>query len=228
MPEQLMYDSVDAKAIPADAKLILTYIDGNYITDHDVAVRFPTAERVSTTTTRAGNLSARIYDCERGDGNATETAAWAKEKITLHRRPTIYCSRVGETNFGWSWVKAALSIQNIPLSAVDFGIADYTGVKHLVPGSAFTQYDNPPHSGGDYDISVTNGIWPNVPTPTLTPTGGTIIVDADNMIYSESADGNRHLFIYDETTKQVTHWYQSMKGMPNFSWIREVLPGTAA
>ncbi len=44
---------------------------------------------------------------------------------------------------------------------------------------------------------------------------------------TESAiDGNRHVFVYDETDKTVTHWYQSIKG-PNFAWTREVLPGAA-
>jgi hypothetical protein len=230
MPSQLMYDSTTPAAIPANAKLILTYIDGNYVTDHDVAIRFPTATRITTTTTTNGNLSARIYDCERGDGNATEAAAWAKEKLTLNQRPTIYCSRVGEPNYGWSWVQSALELIKVPISAVDFGIADYTGVQHLVPGSAFTQYVDPPNSGGDYDISVTNGVWPDAPEPPIT-TAGTYITENGMIVVTESTvDGNRHVFVYDETDKSVTHWYQSMKGGgPNgFNWVREVLPSGAA
>lgn len=164
---EIMYDSTNVDAIPPGANLLLVYLDGRYVTDLAAAIRFPHARRITTTTTFAGDLNARIYDCERGDGNAQSAATWAKEKIHLAERPTIYCSRVGEVGYGWPWVQQALTALGIPLLAVDFGIADYTGVPHLVPGSAFTQYANPPDSGGDYDISLTNGVWPNEPDPSV-------------------------------------------------------------
>lgn len=223
-----MYDSTTPGAIPLGATLILTYIDGNYVTDAEVARLFPNARRVPTTTTSNGNLAAQIYDCERGDGNATEAAAWAKEKIAIDQRPTIYCSRVGEPNYGWSWVQSALELIKVPMSAVDFGIADYTGVQHLVPGSAFTQYVDPPQSGGNYDISVTNGVWPNTPPVPPITTVGTYITENGMIVVTESTtDGNRHVFVYNDTTHTVTHWYQNIKGQPSFAWTREDLPGLA-
>lgn len=161
MPNELMYDSVNTLDIPASARIILAYIDGNYNNYSAVNQRFPNAGVIPTTTTFLGSYAAIVYDCERGDGNATQAAAWAKQKITLFKvRPTIYCSRIGQPGYGWPWVQQALTAIGVPLTAVDFGIADYTGTPHLVPGSAFTQYANPPDSGGDYDISLTNGVWP--------------------------------------------------------------------
>jgi hypothetical protein len=163
-----MYDSTNVAAIPPTANLILVYVDGLYQTEDAARARFPTAELITTTTTFVGQPGARIYDCERGDGNATQAAAWAERELFSKRRPTIYCSRIGSPGYGWQWVKEALQAANIPLLDVDFGIADYTNTPHLVPGSAFTQYVNPPRSGGDYDISLTNGVWPNAPDPVLT------------------------------------------------------------
>lgn len=169
MPNETMYDSVNTLALPLDSRLILAYIDGRYNNYSAVRQRFPAAVVVKTTTLANGSTSAVVYDCERGDGNASQAADWAARKLALHERPTIYCSRIGEPNYGWPWVQHELLVRNIPLSSVDFGIADYTGVPHLVPLSSFTQYANPPGSGGDFDISLTNGIWPledNVATPT--------------------------------------------------------------
>jgi hypothetical protein len=168
MPSQTMYDSTNVAAIPSTATLILVYIDGNYQTAGPARLRFPTAQLVSTTTSFVGAPAARIFDCERGDGNATSAAYWAERELLAKRRPTIYCSRIGEPGYGWPDVKRELQANGISLLAVDFGIADYTGHPHLLPGSAFTQYASPATgSGGDYDLSLTNGVWPNGPNPAM-------------------------------------------------------------
>lgn len=160
---EVMYDSVTTLDIPPSAKLILAYIDGKYKNWDAVKARFPNANVIAVSTVTLGSIFALVFDCERGDGNANQAAAWCKLQIARHVRPTVYCSRIGSPGYGWPDVQKALTAVNIPLTAVDFGIADYTGKPHLVPGSAFTQYANPPASGGDYDVSLTNGIWPNAP-----------------------------------------------------------------
>lgn len=165
---QVMYDSVNTLALPSGATLILAYIDGKYANLQPVRTRFPKATVVPVTTTIAGDLNAQVYDCERGDGNATNAVLWAGKKLAIPQRPTIYCSRIGSPGYGLPDVLNALKFFSIPPSAIDLGIADYTGKPHLYPGSAFTQYANPPSSGGDYDISVTDGIWPNHPTEPIT------------------------------------------------------------
>ena len=190
-----MFDSTNVSAIPLTANLILVYMDGNFITLTPARQRFPNARLILTTVTAAGNLLAQIYDCERGDGNAQQAAAWAERKLSIHERPTIYCSRIGSPGCGWPDVQKALAALSIPLSTVDFGIADYTSIPHLVPGSAFTQYANPPSSGGDYDLSLTNGVWPNEPNPAMlnkpasqivaTPSGkGYYIVAEDGGVFA--------------------------------------------
>lgn len=160
---QIMYDSVTTLDIPPSAKLILAYIDGKYRNLAAVQGRFPQAKVIPVTTTVTGTLAARVYDCERGDGNSAQAANWARWKIAVGQRPTIYCSRIGTPGYGFPDVQRALTALHIPLNAVDYGIADYTGHPHLIVNSAFTQYANPPSSGGNYDISLTNGVWPNAP-----------------------------------------------------------------
>lgn len=193
-----MYDSTNVEAIPKTATLVLVYIDGEYITDLQAALELPNARRVWTTTTAEGDLNAKIYDCERGDGNAQQAALWAQKKIAKFQRPTIYCSRVGQIGYGWSWVLQALSALGIRSTQVDFGIADYTGVPHLVPGSAFTQYANPPDSGGDYDISLTNGVWPNEPDSSVLaqPACALIGTKTDKGYWIFAADGG--VFAYGD------------------------------
>ena len=39
------------------------------------------------------------------------------------------------------------------------------------------------------------------------------------------SDGHRHIYVYDETAKTVTHWWQLSDGTGG--WNHEVLPGTA-
>lgn len=235
MPSETMYDSVTGGDLPSDAKLVLYYVDGDYANFAAVRKQCPTAQLIPVTTSSKGDLNAQVYDCERGDGNAITAALWALQKIKLSQRPTIYCSRIGSPGYGYPDVQR--QITNLKLTGqVDYGIADYTGHPHLVPGSAFTQYANPPSSGGDYDISITNGVWPDAPTPppppppvppAPTPTEEEDDMDEVMKVIESPNDGNRHVFIYDPTTKSVTHWYQNMKGAPNFNWNREVLPGMA-
>lgn len=191
-----MYDSVNTLSLPPTAELILAYIDGKYNNYAAVKAKFPNATVIPTTTNAIGSLNAKVYDCEQGDGDAADAADWALHKIALEQRPTIYCSRVGQQGYGWPWVQQELTALNIPLSSVDFGIADYTGTTHLVPGSAFTQYANPPSSGGDYDVSLTNGIWPNSPPTDMLakPACGIVATPDGKGYYIVAQDGGVFAF----------------------------------
>lgn len=160
-----MYDAVEVANYPADTMLALGYLDGHWPDMQEVQARFPAATVLGVTTTVAGNANARVYDCEKGDGNAFQAVQWAQSQIKLGRRPTIYCSRVGAAGYGWPWVQAAVKAAHIDPAAIDYGIADATNELHLVAGSAFTQWGQ--GGGGAYDISVTNGIWPGSTTPVV-------------------------------------------------------------
>lgn len=149
----VIYDAVDVPAIPADATVILAYIDGGYITYQAVRDRFPNALILTITTT--GWNSADICDVESGD--ATPAIAAAGVRDGLFR--TVYSA--------WS-NKGALD--SLISGAWHWFAADPTGHLHLAPGSVATQWAWPGlGSPGNYDISTTDGVWPNTPVPP-TPT----------------------------------------------------------
>ena len=147
-----IYDAVDVAAIPADAQIILAYVDGGYVTLPAVKQRFPHATILTVTTT--GFTKADICDCETGDATPEIVASGIANGL-YH---TVYSNRstlpqlvkaIG--NLRWNWYAA-----------------DWTGVPHLVPGSVATQYADPPASGGNYDVSITDGVWPFVaPSPAV-------------------------------------------------------------
>lgn len=99
-----------------------------------------------------------------------------------------------------------------------------------IPG----QVDQSNWQGSEIQYDDLFGIYDPTPAPSPPTQPPTLIAGVnDHMItVTESAtDGNRHVFVYDETDKSVTHWYQSITGGPehnNFAWTREVLPGAAA
>lgn len=229
-----MYDAVDVAAIPADAQIVAGYVDGNWPTYAELVKAFPSAQAVSITV--KGAAGARVGDCETGDLTPQTAAGWAKSELAAGRRPTIYYARSNAAA-----VSAALQNQGVAIADVDFWVADWTGSEHLVAGSVATQWADPPSSGGNYDISETDGTWPAleppapepvpsphpapVPAPTDDVTEGE---EVENFRVIESAnDGNRHVFVLNEDTGVVTHYWQAMKpANGDFAWNRETLPAT--
>lgn len=149
----MIYDAVDVAAIPADAQMILAYIDGGYVTLPAVQQRFPNA-RILTVTTNGKN-KADICDVESGDA----TPAIAGQGVAAGLYKTVYCALENKAA-----VFAACSDFN-------WYCAHPTGVEHLEPDSVATQWAWPGYgSPGNYDISVTNGVWPDAaPAPTPPP-----------------------------------------------------------
>ena len=141
-----VYDSVNVAAIPADAKVILGYVDGSdpEIAGNYAAVvkRFPHAHVVSVTTT--GRNPAMMCDCEKYDLSPAMVRTWANNGLYCGPLPLVYASvsrysrvRSAMTPLQWTW-----------------WAADWTGTPHLVDRSSATQYADPATSGGDYDLSV--------------------------------------------------------------------------
>jgi Putative peptidoglycan binding domain len=157
-----MYDATDLAAIPDDAELVGAYIDGDYATYHDAVARFGEGKVVSITAT--GKYTARVADVEKGDLTPASAAVWAKQMVGTGARPTLYTSAANLTA-----VHTALAAEGLNGSDVDWWVADWTGEAHLCPGSVATQYADPPQSGGQFDLSVTDGVWPSVPAPGSVP-----------------------------------------------------------
>lgn len=170
-----IYDAVEVSAIPADAKILLAYIDGNYNTYSQIKNRFPTATVLTVTTT--GRNRADICDVESGDA----TPSIAARGVSLGLYPTVYSSlsTYGELvqamgpHQPWQWFAAS-----------------WTGTPHNVQGAVATQYASPFNhtSPGNYDISITDSTYPytipSIPRP-LPPTGKPMPVSAPIVFTNE-------------------------------------------
>lgn len=191
-----MYDSETPSALPADAEIVAGYVDGQWPTYVEMANRFPHAKHVSITVEGAegamvGDLEVPNFNAQTIEEVAQKGAAWAKSEIAAGRRPTLYYSR---DNAGI--VGNALGSAGVAIADVDFWVADWTGAAHMVPGSVATQWASPgTGSGGNFDVSETNGAWPQVsapvptpgpgptpgPAPAPPPTGGTITLNVNQL-----------------------------------------------
>ena len=154
-----MYDSVDPAGIPAGAEIVAGYVDGRYANLPAMMARFPTATHVSITV--FGAAGAKVGDVEPGCMSERRGAQWARGEVDAHRRPTIYCNTATHPQVVVEL--AAVGLQFV--RDVDWWEAHYDNVATLSPGSVAKQYQ----STAQYDISVTNGVWPNATPPPLPP-----------------------------------------------------------
>lgn len=127
------YDDTDVALIPADATIILVYIDGRFRNIDAVRARFPHALIITITVT--GIAGARFVDCEAGDLTPAQAAHWAANELKAGRKPGIYASVSNMPA-----VIAALAALGIHRDQVLLWSAHYTGVAHLCgPSSASTE-----------------------------------------------------------------------------------------
>lgn len=187
----IVYDAVEVSAIPSDATTILAYVDGSWPTYQTVKTLFPQAKILTITTN--GHNPADICDVESGDATPEIAARWVASGMghTVYSdtstKPALDAALAG---LGWHWFAA-----------------NPTGVQHLEPGSVATQFAWPGHgSPGNFDISVTDGVWPGaapVPPPAQQPaipeehsmfchdpvTGGIWAVDEKGDFFAISVQG---------------------------------------
>lgn len=208
-----VYDSTDLSAIPETAELVLGYVDGQWPNFGAAVLRFGPAKVISVTT--KGTSVARVVDCEEGNGDPAGAAAWCKDpayRVPGYPRPTVYYPLdLADA------IVAALDAVGMTAAQVDWYPAHWTGVAHLEPGSVATQYADPPGSGGDFDLSLTNGIWPGLAPP---PPKG----DAMEGVAQWETGGQTHLAAVINNV--MYHWWQRTGGnpAPQPPWDVEALP----
>lgn len=143
-----MYDSTNPAAIPEDAEAVLYPVNGKYAWSSEDLERFPTELKVPYQIFIPGapfpGKLAPWLDLEAADA-ATRPGLQAAVQFVREGGVGIYTSKDSQAG-----VEAALKDAGL---SVLWGLAEWTGEAHLIPGTAFTQYANPPHSGGDYDLS---------------------------------------------------------------------------
>lgn len=150
---RLMYDSTTIDAIPAGARLVAGYLDGDYPTYPQLAVRFPTATRVSITVT--GLLFAQVADVETGDLSPASGARWAARKLERGEHPSLYCNLS-------TWPVCIRALQAIGLTSADasWWIAHYDDDPTIPPGAIAKQYSN--DQTANLDTSNVAAYWPGI------------------------------------------------------------------
>jgi hypothetical protein len=169
----VIYDAVDVAAIPSSARIVLAYIDGDYVTLPAVKKRFPNARILTVTTT--GENRADLADVESGD-LIPETGA------------IVY--KQGLVRALYSDTSSQVALAKAVGGPFDWFAADPTGIPHLVKSSTSarvvgTQYAWPGHgSPGNYDVSLALPTWVtpiSPPNPSPSPGGTTVPIATDTV-----------------------------------------------
>lgn len=168
---RLMYDSVNANAIPTDATMVAGYVDGKFAWSQANWNRFPGAVKVRISAVGATHL-AHVFDVEDG-------CIWPPERVVplvvAARKagidPTVY---VNERN-DWGPTRAAFDRAGV--AHPHWWVANYDGNDHYIsPGAVARQFAHPPNSAGHYDpahpnrptaaghydLSIVANFWPGV------------------------------------------------------------------
>jgi hypothetical protein len=152
-----MYDSTDPSAIPADAVLVASYVDG-YGGYSEAVARFGASKVVSIS---VGDNDADVADVEAGAMTVGELQAWKSRQTARGvSRPVVYCNQST-----WPSAKSAVS-------GVSWWIAD-PGGSGVIAGADAVQnvWDN------SWDSSV---VYPTFPFyPGVSPTSEFPIVEGD-------------------------------------------------
>ncbi|HET7019033.1 MAG TPA: hypothetical protein VFI65_34260 [Streptosporangiaceae bacterium] len=140
----LIYDSTTPSAIPAHRNAAV-YATGNYAASpSDVTGR----DKVLWIDTTGGDRHASVLDVEPGDATPAGAADWARNRLAAdpHAVARLY-------TFRNEWPQVQAAVHTLPQqmqSRIRWWIADPTGVPHIVPGSAATQW----YWGSSYDITT--------------------------------------------------------------------------
>jgi hypothetical protein len=140
----LIYDSTTPSAIPAHRNAAV-YATGNYAASPD---QMGGRDKVLWIDTTGGDQHASVLDVEPGDATPAAAASWARSRLAADPNAV---ARLYTFRNEWPAVQSA--VQALPQqmqSRIRWWIADPTGVPHIVPGSAATQW----YWGSSYDITT--------------------------------------------------------------------------
>ena len=158
---RLMYDSVSAGKIPADAEMVAGYVSGKYAWSSADWNRFPKASHVSIDVFGVV-VGADVLDVETGDATPAKAVAWIQERKKRGLGVgVIYCNRSNITAIFNAMAAAKLEVVR------DFKtwIATLDGTKtvHDMTGVVAVQYENTP--GWDASVVYDDSWKPTVKAP---------------------------------------------------------------
>lgn len=185
-----MFDSTAVDAIPTTAPMAAGYVDGDWPTYSQLRSRCPSAVLVSITVT--GRAGAQVADCESGDLDPTQAAAWAAGEVAAGRQPTIYCNAST-----WAAVRSEVASRGLT-GRVSYWIAQYDGVRTVPDGAVAKQYQS--DTAQNLDYSVAADYWPGVDPPPAQPA---TTAEDDDVRRIIQVQGSAAQAITDGLTKRV-------------------------
>lgn len=182
-----MFDSITARDIPADAKMVAGYVNGTYQWSNADWALFPNATKVRIAT-RANIDDGHVLDVEVGAATPASAPDWVQMRRAHGLIPTVYCS-FSE----WASVRAAF--HNASIIEPLYWIAKYDRVAVVPPGTVAKQYASPTTgSAGHYDLSAVADFWPGVDTEQTMATIDEFVTAMKNQVLAGDwrFDGNRN------------------------------------
>ena len=174
---RIMYDSVNAGAIPADAVMVAGYVDGLFKWSTVDWSRFPHAVKVQIAVFASTN-SGQVLDVEDGNAAPTQAPGWVLKRRAAGVDPTVYCSMS-------LWPKVRQAFIAAKVVEPHYWIAAYPGNgAQLYKGSVAHQYA----SNSKFDTSVVADYWPGidpkpVPKPVPIPVPPPLVIDPPGVGY---------------------------------------------
>lgn len=121
----VMYDDVNLKLIPKDAKVVAGYVNGRWANYADSVKGWPDARHVSIAVT--AEADADVLDIERGDAFPSQAPTWVRRQFSRGvERPGVYCSLSDAKK-----VVDILSLSGIPRRKYKLITAHYNGEPHI-------------------------------------------------------------------------------------------------
>ena len=155
---RIMFDSINADAVPADARIVAGYVGGRWPDAAALAARFPNA--LVVTIAVSASERARCLDVENGDATPQQAPGWAQEQRAAGEPwPWVYMNEAT-----WPAVRAAFAAAGVadPL----WFVAQYDGDPVLAGDQIAKQYQDV----GPYDQSVVADYVPGLdPAPDPAP-----------------------------------------------------------
>lgn len=157
-----MYDSTNGNALPVDAQLAGCYVDGRYCTDayasaRTVRARCPNAIIVPIAVFASTN-DGTVLDIEQGDATPAQAPGWVLMRREAGVDPSVYCNAS-------TWTDVVDAFDTSGVEHPYYWIAHYDGLATIPDGAVAKQYNDPPGSGGDWDISAVVDYWPGIDAP---------------------------------------------------------------
>ncbi len=193
---RIMFDSVDASRIPADAQIVGGYINGRYAWKPSDWARFPTARKVTIAV--SADADAKCLDVETYDATSAQAPGWAhRQRARGEPHPWVY---IQEST--WAECRHQFAIQQEPEPI--WWIAGYPGSVgwNLYPGSHAHQVID----DGPYDRSLVADHVPGLdPSPAATVATTTGEPDMAVAIYFTFGPDQQHLGLFRSDRTWITH-----------------------